>query len=232
MRRFATDSQPIRCRKCAETIPPDDFNVAADTAFCRACGTPQRFSEAVRFEEADWGDPNVRPRGTEFIWTESGFKATATTRSAYAFFLVPFATVWVGGSLGALYGLQFAEGEFDLLRSIFGIPFVVASCWIGSWAVMLTCGRVEARRDGDRGEIFTGAVRIGWTRRFFWSALGGVGEQETTTNRGATTKVIALELGTDGPFRTYIKFGSFLSEERRRWLQAVIAAESRRGHRG
>lgn len=47
--------------------------------------------------------------------------------------------------LGGIYGKQIYEGEFDLKLSLFGLPFLLGTIVIGSFALLTLCGRVEAR---------------------------------------------------------------------------------------
>lgn len=55
----------------------------------------------------------------------------------FVFFLLPFTFVWAGGSLYGIYGEQIESGQFDLLKSIFGLPF-----FAGSLFLVFTCLRM------------------------------------------------------------------------------------------
>src|SRR5581483_3482061 len=133
------------CSRCGSPLPAADINVAADVALCRQCGAAGRFSELVqnKFHSLHLAYP---PSGTSFQVVRGGFSAHATTRSAQAWFLVPFLMVWSGVSLNGIYGTQFRNGRFDPGASLFGLPFVAGTLLFGAQALMYVCGRIVVKR--------------------------------------------------------------------------------------
>lgn len=69
----------------------------------------------------------------------------------------------LGGALGGIYGSQIMAGEFNLMLSLFGIPFVLGTLFLGSIALMTVCGKVVVSTSYDQGKIFTGVGPFGWT---------------------------------------------------------------------
>ena len=136
----------------------------------------------------------------------------ATTRSWYALYLVPFMAVWSGFSLSGLYGTQIFSGHFNLLTSLFGIPFLLGTVYMGSLALMMVFGKVEITLDNVGGKIFTGIGIIGKTQSFEWADISSISEEITTGNRGGQSAAVQI----DGKKR--LSFGSLLSDERRYYV--------------
>jgi hypothetical protein len=207
----------ITCVNCQAAIPPDQINVSTDVAFCPQCSEAFSISSLVASGNADDGaDLGEPPRGLWFKDRVTGWTISATTRSAAAFFLVPFMCVWSGFSLGGIYGTQLIKGEFDLLPSLFGIPFVLGTLLFGSIAAMTVAGRQAIRVDGNMGGVFTGVGPIGWTRVFDWQTVTRIDEEPFRQSENPNAKLIVL-VG-----KTKIKLGSMLSDERRHYMLRLL----------
>jgi len=206
------------CPKCSRPLPVDDVNVGADTALCRKCNEVFALSDLVD-ESGDERDfnLNVPPRGAWYRDNGEDVRIGATTRSAAAFFIVPFMCVWSGGSLGGIYGGQILSGRFSLGLSLFGIPFVLGTLLFGTIAAMTAAGKVEVRLRGETGEIFTGIGRLGWRRRFARTDVTQVYEGVSSV-RGAGSSGACITL--EGQRR--INFGSGLSAERRYFVLRAL----------
>lgn len=74
---------------------------------------------------------------------------------------IPFMIVWSGSSLGGLYGSQIYTGDFSLLMTIFGIPFLIASYVFGRRALMYAAGKIEVIIDEKNLKIFNGIGKMG-----------------------------------------------------------------------
>jgi hypothetical protein len=124
--------------------------------------------------------------------------------------------VWSGGSLGGIYGTQIMKGEFSLLMSLFGIPFLLGSVLFWSLALMAICGKVEVTL-GDNSSVFTGVGPLGMRRRFDWSAVQAIREDIAGTGRnGGAQMAIFLE----GAER--VKLAAGVSEKRRHFLLTAL----------
>ena len=154
----------LSCPTCATLIANDQVNVQTDVAFCTQCEQAYSISALIAAgQDAEEYESIEPPRGVWFDELYGGWTLGASTRSPIAFFLVPFMCVWSGFSLGGIYGMQIIEGEFNLLLSLFGIPFVLGTLLFGSIAIMSVCGKITLTVNGQTGKLFEGVGPIGWT---------------------------------------------------------------------
>ncbi len=207
----------IACPTCHQQILLDDINVSKDIALCRRCEKTFSFADLT----ADRIDTNLDltkpPNGTWFQSNPRGFVLGATTRSAEAFFLVPFTAFWSGLSMTGIYGAQIMKGELDWGMSLFGLPFLAGTCYLVPTALMKCCGKQELRVESGQGALFTGIGPIGWRRRFDWRSVARVRaalSKWQQNNRSAP--IISLE-GTKT-----VRFGSMINEERRDYMLNVL----------
>lgn len=214
----------LECPQCRSEIPLDDVNVANDLALCRKCGQNFPYSEVIADRDTTPFDPSRPPRGAWFRQDHRGFEVGVSTRSAAAFFLVPFMTVWSGFSLGGIYGSQIIKGDFNLGLSLFGIPFLLGTLLFGSITVLTVCGRMSVRVNGNDGIVFTGAGPIGFRKRFKWNEVTTVRRTSKTSNEGKASQQITLE----GKER--ISTGLGLSSKRFEFMLAALR-HAHRAHR-
>jgi hypothetical protein len=207
----------VICTSCRSEIPLPDVNVSTDVALCRRCGKTWSYADLLAENAPVSINLQTPPKG---VWLEETspqiFAVGTSTRSAVAFFLVPFMCVWSGFSLGGIYGTQIANLKFNLIQSLFGIPFLIGTVVLGSVALMSVCGKVEVRVDGESGVVFTGVGPIGWRRRFNWRKVTAIRVTDCRNRRGYTSRQITL----DG--ETKINFASSIKEERLDFLFAVL----------
>ena len=207
----------VECPACKQAIPADSINVAKDVAMCPACHEAFVLSELVaqgRETDLELGEP---PSGTWFRAEANGWELGGTTRHPIAFFLVPFMCVWSGGSLGGIYGSQIVQGKFNLLMSLFGLPFVAGTVLFGSLMLMTIVGKVVIRVEDGDGVIFTGVGALGWRRRFRWDDVNRVEEIVTSyQSPGNSGRMLALE------GKTRLTFGSMLNQGRRYFFLQVL----------
>jgi len=138
----------------------------------------------------------------------------STTRSAIAFFLVPFMTVWSGGAIGGIYVSQIINGEFNLFLSLFGIPFLAGSIIFWSVALMAIGGKVEVVI-GKESYVFTGLGKIGIKRKFDWNSIVRIYEERSRGRHGHSSSIYM-----EG--KTRVEFGNGLSEERKYFLITTL----------
>ncbi len=218
----------LKCPNCDVDLPARQMNAQADVAVCRECDEAFRIStllgtEPVTIRNAGWVsnvpdsfDINQPPSGITYDNHGMGWRIASTTRNALAFFMVPFMCVWSGFTLGGIYGTQIVNGKFELMQSLFGIPFLLGTLLFGSIALLSVAGRMVIRSDEmdhDAGSIFLGVGPIGWTTRFRWSDVLRVEEGYASGNNGNHSKQLTLVRD-----RGDIHFGSMLSEQRRRYV--------------
>jgi hypothetical protein len=183
------------CPKCRRTIPLDDINVSTDVALCRRCEERWSFGDLVRDQDLQPIDALAAPAGTWLVDSPLGFEIGVSTRSATAFFLVPFMCVWSGFSLSGIYGSQLMNGRFDWAMSLFGIPFILGTLFFGSTAMMSVCGKVVVKVAGDSGEVFTGVGPVGWTRRLDWSQVTSIRITQKWGSNASVSDQITLMAG-------------------------------------
>lgn len=230
---------PTPCPSCGQPFLPADVNVAADVAYCRRC--EQAWKLSLLANGAGVAQPPAPPSakdaaaldaalaqppaGVTFQETARGFTLRATTRSPVAFFLVPFLLVWSGGSLGGVFGVQWVQGKFNPALSLFSLPFLVGTVFLGSLTLMAVCGHVALRVEDGRGEVFTGVGPLGRRRVFRWDEVTSVQEAPTSYRKtGQPTFAIQLDGHTER-----VSFGSGLTETRRYFtLQALRRMLARR----
>jgi hypothetical protein len=198
-------------------IPLEDINVSTDIALCRRCGEQSKYSNLIEDGESSTVDLTAPPGGAWFRQIPPrGFEVGVSTRSAIAFFLVPFMCVWSGFSLGGIYGTQFVKGHFNLKMSLFGIPFILGTLLFGSIAVMAVCGKVVVQVDGDAGVIFTGVGPLGWRRRFSWRGVSAIRKTTKYGNRGSISEQLTFE----GEKR--LNFAAGVKSERLEFMLAAL----------
>ncbi len=183
--------------------------MGTDLAFCAKCNNSFNISETIDLEVVNANVLRGPPAGAWFKQDIDRVVVGASTRSPMAFFIVPFIIVWIGGSVGSIYGSQLASGEFDPTLSLFGIPFLIGSIIFGSAALMAVFGKVEVSV-GNTSSVFTGIGRVGWSRPFDWPAIQTIREDGANVQYpGSHDGAIVLE------GRSRLKFGSGLNEQRR-----------------
>lgn len=209
----------ISCPACQRLLPASQLNVAANVAVCPNCNEAFAISDVIGSDRGD-RDFDIRqsPPGSWFEDTDSGWRITASTRSALAFFLVPFMCAWSGLSIGVLYGSQIAVGEFNLLLSLFGIPFALGTLLLASMVAMSICGKIVVSTDGNDGEVFAGVGPFGWTRRFDWASIHAI--EEDFLGYSAVGSHHGRVISLVGQSR--LKFGSMLNDARRFYVLQVL----------
>lgn len=208
----------LTCPNCHREIPTEDVNVEKDIALCRACNQTFSFAELLREGSGPAVDLMRPPKGVWFRQDMRGFELGATTRSAAAFFLVPFMCAWSGLSLGGIYGKQIHSGKFNLAMSLFGLPFLIGTIFLIAMTFMTICGKMVVSVQGDQGKLFTGIGPIGRTRRFKWSSIKSVTDNANFYSNGRPQVSIVLQGDDDARLR----FGSGLNEDRRYFMMNAL----------
>lgn len=203
----------VICPSCSREVPLADINIGADTALCRACGNLFAPSALTGGSPAPRVDLMSPPPGVSVERFGRDIVISASTRSPMALFFVPFMLVWSGVSLGGIYGPQLGKGVFDPIGSLFGLPFLLGTAVLGSYALMTLMGRVAVRISGGEGSVFTGIGPFGWQRGFRTADIARVDEKLSRFRHGEQNlHGIALE------GRRRIVFGTLLNDERRHFV--------------
>ncbi len=218
----------VNCPTCSALIEDEDINVKTDVAFCRECDSGHVLSELIHEEAAAIDDePEIEidihnpPAGAWFEQVGSEIQVGATCRvPVLGVFLVPFTAVWAGGSMMGLYGTQITDGEFDLFRTLFGIPFLVGSVFLISMTLFVLFGKVNVTIRDREGEVFTGIGPIGWRRPFHTDDVKVVRKEQVATSNSRGRRTIHYAIILDGAKR--LKFASMMSSKRRAFVMGVL----------
>lgn len=159
-----------KCPGCNSEISLDDVNVSADIALCRACGQTNSFAEMNETAELpDFNELN-QPKHIRIEPDFGDGKSLVCKKmSPIALFLIPFTAVWSGMSMWGIYGTQFVKGEFNLIMSLFGLPFLFGTVVLMSVCLFSLFGKRVVTMGNGRGLVFVGVGPLGWKRRFLYS---------------------------------------------------------------
>lgn len=168
------------------------------------------------------------PKGVDLVETMDGFRLTLSTRSCIAIFLVPFTLVWAGGSLGGIYGMQIKQGKFDLMMSLFGLPFLVGSFFLIALTVMSVCGRTIVELAGGKFSIRTGALGVYRTQSAPWSDIRSCRLTEATQRgRSSYATTYQVEFKVDGAKDLRLSAAG-VERENALWLARFLAGRIQR----
>ncbi len=172
----------VSCPTCRGPIKSDNINVAKDTAYCVKCESLHALSSLASSNSTQSTprfDPYEKVDGLvvddkSYMWT-----IDVSHRSKKALFLIPFTCLWAGGSMYSIYGQQYLSGEYDIVTSLFGIPFLLGSLFLIGMCFMSMFGRTHISCDNDKALYFIGVGAIGKYRRFRWSSITKVNDSSS-----------------------------------------------------
>ena len=240
-------STPIpTCPSCQRTIPPEDFNVSTDLAFCRACNANHSLaalwedarldSELVRHVPGTW--QRTGPRGEIVLGASHRSLGAALGALGIALFWNGIVSVFVAialsstlnllgfGHPGGLPVFKSEDGPVGWGMTIFLwcflTPFIaVGAVMIGAFFMSLA-GRCVVSITPDRGTIFTGVGPFGRTRRFVPADVKRVSlrskfHTDSDGDRHRDERIyLDLHNGTD------LRFGASLPSRRKQQLAALL----------
>lgn len=231
------------CSQCNRAIPLDDINVARDVAFCRACNLSHALSDLTHEKEEEVRvDLERPPRGA---WCRNTARGTLAGASHFSFtgaagllfatlfwngIVSVFVTLAVAATLKNLHitapewfptpkmnGKEMGVGMTVFLW-LFLTPFIAIGSMLAFGLLSTLFGRTEAEVAGGMISIRTGIGPVAWTRRFECSQVKSLRLDEKANRNGGNTERILIETRDGGT----CKFGSLLTDERRRYLIAAI----------
>lgn len=239
--------QSPACPACGTTIPSDDVNVASDVAFCRACNLSHKLSALTHGTALDLNVDLANP--PDGAWcSDDGLAMVvgATMRSVPgALGALFFCLFWNGiVSVFVLIALastlnhmgitlpqwfpspRMSGGPMSLGMTlflwIFLTPFIaVGLALLGAFLACLG-GRVEITIRDTRGEVFSGIGPVGLRKHFECVDVRRVTIEDKAwrdSDGDRRRKVNILLEVPDKP----IRFGSMLSDERRKFVAGVAA---------
>jgi len=84
--------------------------------------------------------------------------------------------------LGGIYGSQIISGEFSIIPTLFGIPFLLGSILLWAITLMAIWGKVEITITENGGRVFTGLGKMGIKKNFRWAEISRITEMPTLMN--------------------------------------------------
>lgn len=169
------------------------------------------------------------PKGVTLEETMDGFRLTLSMRSCVAFFLVPFTLLWAGGSLGGIYGTQIAQAKFNLMMSLFGLPFLAGSIFLIVLTVMTVWGRCIVELVGGKFSIRTGALGVYRTQSSAWEDVLSCRLTEATRRaRNSYSTSYQVEVACEGGKKLTLG-GSGAERATVLWVSRFLAGRIRRG---
>ncbi|MGV3606490.1 MAG: hypothetical protein ACO1RA_08775 [Planctomycetaceae bacterium] len=209
----------LTCPECDNPIPMANINVEKDVAICPRCEEAYSISDLVD-EGQGLEDFNITesPLGTWYQDSGIEWEIGASTRSWSALFLVPFTCVWAGGSLTGIFGAMINAGKVDPFGMLFAVPFVIGSIVLIVISCMTVAGKVVVTVSGNEGSIFTGIGPIGWRRKFDWSEVKLVEENNAEFLGMQNQNGVVVSL--IGKKRRDL--GSMLTTERREYVAQAL----------
>lgn len=221
----------LHCPDCGLPVPATEVAPSAGLAVCRLCDRTHPLAacqEALPLEKRPDLTPGPPPKGVVVSEAMDGFRVSVSTRSCMAVFLVPFTLFWSGGSLGGLYGTQIYKGEFNLMMSLFGIPFLIGSVFLIGFTLMSVAGSQVVELKAGRLHAYAGALGLRWGRSVDWRDVESVRLNESPLKSrrsyGSTHEVEVVVRG-DKP----LSLGSGVDPERLRWTTRFLASRIRLG---
>ncbi len=235
------------CPRCRGVISPDDVNVARDVAYCRQCNLANKLSSLTSAIEMEAGIDLANPPAG--AWQQQDGLGTiigASHRSlGGALVLLAVCLFWNGivsvlvalaaSSTLHLMGLPapswfpapMSDGSamgtgMTIFLWLFLTPFIVIGLgMVGAFFLMLA-GRTEVAVDRNEASIFTGVGSIGYRRRFDPQTVADVriDDQRWRDSDGDSRRTICILIETTQGKK--IKFGSGLTDERRRFIAASL----------
>ena len=222
----------FHCPDCGLPIETADLAPAEGVAVCRFCEKPHPLSAcqtAVPFEKRNIVPEQAVPKGVTLAETMDGFRLTLSTRSCAGFFLVPFTLVWAGGSLGGLYGTQIAKGQFNLMMSLFGLPFLAGSIFLIALTVMTVAGRCIIELAGGKFSIRLGALGIYRTQSAAWDDVLSCRLTEASRRgRNSYTTTYQVEVAVEGGKPLHVG-GAGADRATLLWVSRFLAGRIQRG---
>jgi hypothetical protein len=222
----------FHCPDCGLPIETADLAPAQGVAVCRFCEKSHPLAacqEALPFERRNITPELAPPKGVSLAETMEGFRLTLSTRSCLAFFLVPFTLFWAGGSLGGIYGTQIAKGQFNLMMSLFGLPFLIGSIFLVALTVMTVAGRCVVELAGGRFTIRLGALGIYRTQAAAWDDVLSCRLTEVSRRgRNSYTTTYQVEVAVEGG-KTLKLSGTAADRATMLWISRFLAGRIQRG---
>jgi hypothetical protein len=213
------------CPFCHADRPLDDMSVANDTTRCRACGQALTFPLTGGTTTVSQDSRDIPPR---HVRVEKSFndETTITFRrlSPSLLFLIPFTAIWSGVTLWGSFAQQIRNGQFDLVQTLNGLPFIAGTVIMLGYIACVAFGKWVVKLNQGKGEVFVGVGRFGWKRHFSYQNTSVVCFVATGTKHWGKRQNGILVRTRENDF----VFGTLIKDDVRRFIAATILQQARR----
>ena len=235
------------CTACKKAIPTGDVNVGADVAYCRSCNISHSLSSLTNDLQPDPGiDLTNPPPGAWNTGDGSTTTMGATHRSLTGVITTLFVALFWNGivSVFVLFAVSATLSQFKISLPtwfpapvmnnqdmsvgmtiflwIFLLPFILIGLAMVGAFVSFISGKTEIRLTYEKGSIFTGIGKIGWTKSFTPSDVKRVHIVEQRPSSDSTSKGRSYQIVIDTTQGKQVRFGGSLTNERRMFLAAAL----------
>ena len=207
------------CEYCKAEIPVADVNVSTDIALCRACGKTMPFSNIAPLADAGGYDMEHPPKGVRFEANPIHGKSIIYRKIPVSLvFIIPFTMVWSGISMGGIYGTQIAKGEFNLLISLFGIPFLIGTIVLVTTILFGLFGRWRISFNHGVMAVAAEVGPVGWNRRISYDPDTRVSIKTSGWSKNGQAQE-SIQVAGGG---NVLKFGSSIPDEPKRFIAEAV----------
>jgi hypothetical protein len=212
-------TDPYHCQFCKEGVSLADVNVATDIALCRHCGKTMPFSAIAPIPGAAEIDLQNPPKAVRIEESSINGRTIIYRKiSPMVFFLIPFTAFWSGMSMFGIYGKQIKSGHFDLVNSLFGLPFLFGTVVLISIILYSLFGRTRIAFPSGMLTVATELGPIAWTRRLACDRSARVSLQMSNTR---VNNVPQRVIQVDCQGRT-LKFGVMMSDDAKSFIAEAV----------
>ena len=208
----------IKCPKCKTEIAPDDFNVAANVAYCRACRTNFEYASLVSAAELLNVDLNNPPK---YFTLEADFDENVLVFKKVpkiTYFFIFFMLIWSGGSMTMMFK-SIADSGFTI-DTLFFLPFLVGTIGFGIAILLGLFGSRKITSNLSDVEIFYGLGSVGLRKKYLKAHYKSVSlEYGQISSNDQPLKDIRIQL--EEGYKD-IRFGAFIDEECKKFLAGYI----------
>jgi hypothetical protein len=211
----------VKCPKCNNRLSAAEINILENIGHCKSCNhvfdLKEQLEEAKELEKMKNFDPEVTPDKVSHERYQDKILIKFSLRSKMALFLIPFTMVWSGVSIGGIYMSQIAARKFDLVSSLFGLPFLLGTVFLLFLIVKSIAGKIEITLNNQGGESFSGFGPFGIKKKWRWDEIVQVAEGSSNVRiNGVPLRPVRLE------GQRLVKLGSTLPKEQTDYLRDVM----------
>jgi len=218
-------TQHIYDENCDRKINNNNYNISTDTAYCEKCGLKHSLSQQLEYSEIDRSILENPPKGTFNIDDWNSTRIGCHFSRKLLIFLLPFACVWSGVSIGAIYIAPLVKGELELEKALFGIPFLLGAMVIWSVTLTILFGKLTVKIEHGFGEIIYGIGNVGWKRKFYLPDVESVCIKRSNVRiNNQVQDGICVETSEKEIF-----FGTTIRNEHKNYLCAYLKSKIRNG---